>query len=122
MKYKIASVFILFILSNSLFDQDNADLSREYQEPEYLMRGAHPFIAPDESYLIFDAQAEGRGKSQLFICFKDLSGNWTEAIKFDKKINATFTENIANVSPDGKYLFFHRNNDIYWVDANIIEE
>jgi len=93
----------------------------EYQEPEYLMRGAHPFIAPDESYLIFDAQPEGMGKTQLYICFKDKNGDWTDAIKFDETINATNTENIPNVSPDGKYFFFHRNNDIYWVDAKIIE-
>ncbi len=93
----------------------------EYQEPEYLMRGAHPFIAPDESYMIFDAQPEGMGKTQLYICFKNANGEWSEAIKFDKSINATNTENIPNVTPDGKYLFFHRNNDIYWVDAQIIE-
>jgi len=102
-------------------------LNGVYQEPEYLpeeinyLRGAHPFIAPDESYLIFDAQPDGMGKSQLFISFKDLEGNWTRAIKFDNTINATYSENIPNVSPDGKYFFFHRNNDIYWVDAKIIE-
>lgn len=97
-------------------------INGEYQEPEFLFRGAHPFIAPDESYLIFDAQPEGRGKTQLFICFKDKNGNWTDAIKFDDTINATNTENIPNVTPDGKYFFFHRNNDIYWVDAKIIED
>jgi hypothetical protein len=99
-----------------------------FQEPEYLpeeinyIRGAHPYIAPDESYLIFDAQPDGMGKSQLFISFKDENGNWTRAKKFDKTINASYTENIPNVSPDGKYFFFHRNNDIYWVDSKIIEE
>lgn len=100
----------------------------EYQEPEYLpneinyLRGAHPFIAPDESYLIFDAQPAGIGKSELFISFKDKNGSWTKAVKFDKSINLTYTENIPNVTPDGKYFFFHRNNDIYWVSANIIDE
>lgn len=103
-------------------------INGEYQEPEFLsneinyLRGAHPFIAPDESYIIFDAQPEGMGKSQLYISFKDQTGNWTKAIKFDERINKTFTENIPNVSPDGKYFFFHRNNDIYWVSTKIIEE
>ncbi len=98
-----------------------------YQEPILLPqevnynRGAHPFIAPDESYLIFDAQPEGMGKSQLYVSFKNDKGNWTKAVKFDETINKTQTENIPNVSPDGKYFFFHRNNDIYWVDAKIIE-
>lgn len=100
----------------------------KYQEPEYLpdeinyLRGAHPFISPDESYLIFDAQPEGMGKSELFISFKDKNGKWMKAVKFDKSINQTFTENIPYVSPDGKYFFFHRNNDIYWVSAKIIED
>ena len=98
----------------------------EYQEPEFLpdeinyLRGAHPFISKDESYIIFDAQPDGMGKSQLFISFKDKNGNWLKAIKFDDTINATYTENIPSVSPDGKYFFFHRNNDIYWVDVAII--
>ena len=41
-------------------------------------------------------------------------------------INATGTELIPKVSPDGKYLFFQRkvdgNTDIYWVDARVLEE
>ncbi len=100
----------------------------KYLEPEFLpdeinyLRGAHPFIAKDESYLIFDAQPEGMGKSQLFISFKKRNGGWTKAMKFDKTINATYTENIPNVSPDGKYLFFTRSNDIYWVSADIIAD
>jgi hypothetical protein len=99
----------------------------DYQEPEYLpmevnaLRGAHPFIAPDESYLIFDAQPTGMGKSQLFVSFRK-GGQWTKAVPFGPAVNATFSENIANVSPDGKYLFFGRNNDVYWVDARVIEE
>ena len=103
-------------------------INGEYQEPEYLpseinyLRGAHPFIAPDESYLIFDAQPEGMGKSQLYISFRDKNGNWMKAVKLNETINSTNTENIPNVSPDGKYFFFHRNNDIYWVSAKIIEE
>jgi hypothetical protein len=45
------------------------------------------------------------------------------------KINTSAWEASAFVSPDGKYLFFSRNVgtdnyenvDIYWVDAQIIE-
>ncbi len=98
-----------------------------YQEPEFLpdevnaVRGAHPFIAPDERYLIFDAQPDGMGKSQLFVSFRTSGDNWTKAVKFDATVNATSTESIPNVGPDGKYFFFHRNNDIYWVDARIID-
>jgi hypothetical protein len=29
---------------------------------------------------------------------------------------------IAIVSPDGRYLFFTNEGDIYWVDAEIIQQ
>ncbi len=89
-------------------------------EINYL-RGAHPYIAPDESYLIVDAQPDGMGKSLLFISFKNENGDWSKAKRFDETINKTFTENIPYVSPEGKYFFFHRNNDIWWVSAKVID-
>jgi hypothetical protein len=83
---------------------------------------AHPFIAPDESYLLFDAQPSGPGRTDLYVCFRKSDGAWSEAIKLDPSVNATKTENIPNVSPDGKYLFFHRENDIWWVSSEVIEK
>ena len=87
---------------------------------------SHPFIAPDESYIIMDAQVSGRGKPELFISFKNGDNSWTEPINMGATINATKTEFGASVSPDGKYLFFHRrvkgNGDIYWVDAGVIDD
>jgi len=100
-----------------------------YLTGEYLpqainsLKGAsHPFIAPDENFIIFDAQAGGMGKTSLYISFKNSRGEWMPALKFDKKINATQTEGIASLSPDGKFLFFHRSSDVYWVDAGIIKK
>jgi hypothetical protein len=86
---------------------------------------AHPFIAPDESYIIFDStRPGGKGRSDLYICYKDDKGHWSKAI--NSELCMDNSDWCATVSPDGKYLFFTRNNtgngDIYWVDANIIEE
>ena len=103
----------------------------KYSEPEYLPEeinqskyfgASHPYIAPDESYLIFDAQPDGPAKTDLYISFRKLDGSWTKAVKFDTRINATKTEGIPSVSPDGKYLFFHRKNDVYWVSTSIFDE
>ncbi|MFH1197144.1 MAG: hypothetical protein V1720_15715 [bacterium] len=96
--------------------------------PEFIneLAPAHPFVSPDESYLIFDAQITGRGKSELFICFRQANESWTKPINMGPEINKTKTEFAAVVSPDGNYLFFHRrasnNGDIYWVSTNIIYE
>ena len=102
----------------------------KYTEPVYLpeevnyLKGAHPFIAPDESFLIFDSQAEGILKNSLYISFHNPDGSWTKALKLPPAINATQTEMCPSLSPDGKFFFFHRtvdrNGEIFWVDAEIL--
>ena len=87
---------------------------------------AHPFIAPDESYIIFDAtRPEGEGKGDLYICYRLADGTWSQAFN-STLLNTEDSDWCATVSPDGKYLFFTRNGtgkgDIYWVSAKIIEE
>jgi len=99
-----------------------------YQAPEVVVSpGAHPWVAPDESYLVFDRYAFAGGRqtgSKLFVSFRRKDESWSEPVELGPDINATGTELIPKVSPDGKYLFFQRkvdgNTDIYWVDARVI--
>jgi hypothetical protein len=89
---------------------------------------AHPFIAPDESYLIWDSErAGGFGESDLYISFRQKDGSWGSAINMGDKVNSDKWDAYASVTPDGKYILFNRgisdgNVDIYWVDAQIIED
>jgi len=94
---------------------------------------AHPFIAPDESYIMWDGVREsGYGSSDLHISFRQKDGSWGEAINMGDKVNTEAEEGGPQVTPDGKYLFFNRavtsairdtgpQSDLYWVDAQIIE-
>ena len=90
---------------------------------------AHPFVAPDESYLIWDSEREGGfGKSDLYISFRQEDGSWGPAINMGASVNSEKWDAFASVTPDGKYILFNRgvdpdnsNVDIYWIDANIIE-
>jgi hypothetical protein len=89
-------------------------------------QAAHPFIAPDESYLIFDSwRSGGPGHSDLYVSFRREDGSWTEAVNLGPEINTAREEICASVSPDGRFLFFARfvgaGADIYWVDASVIE-
>jgi len=109
----------------------------KYEEPKELGKEintgtflSHPFIAPDESYLLWDAKREGGyGDSDIYISFKKQDGSWGAAINLGDKINTGAWEAAASVTPDGKYLFFNRNIgsdnyenvDIFWVDAQVIE-
>ncbi|WP_422349570.1 TolB family protein [Flagellimonas sp.] len=92
---------------------------------------AHPYIAPDESYIIFDGEHDsGFGESDLYISFKQ-NGLWTKAINMGPEVNTEKTEMCPSVSPDGKYLFFHRgvyiegeeeSGDIMWIDFGLLKE
>ena len=78
-----------------------------------------PFIAPDESYLLFiryGMPASIDGGRGLYISFKREDGSWT-SVK-NTKINGS----LPKLTPDGNYFFFSRGGDIYWVKAKIVEE
>ena len=112
-------------------------INGKYEEPKALPKEintgtflSHPFIAPDESYLLFDAQRDdGFGDADIYISFKQKDGSWGDAINLGDQINTEAWEASGSITPDGKFLFFSRNVgsdeyenvDIFWVDANIIE-
>ena len=97
-------------------------------EINYLENVSHPFIAPDESYLIVQYwNKEANNSLDLYISFRKNDGTWTKAINMGDKINSTDNEMCPSVSNDGKYIFLGRliqgkKTDIYWVDAKIINE
>jgi len=65
-----------------------------------------PYIAPDQSYLIFMAgRPDGLGGSDLYISYQH-NGNWTKAVNLGDKINSKGSEYSPTVSPDGKYFFW----------------
>ena len=123
----------------------------KYTEPERVsdkinsrFHDFDPFVAPDESYLIFSSIRPGDlGNGDLYISFRDKNGSWSEAIHMGPLINSTAGENRAFVTLDGKYFFFTSNKqvnlqpgvmahlqnlpgngsrDVYWVDAAVIEQ
>jgi hypothetical protein len=104
-------------------------INRKHEEPKTLNIedigdwNAHPFSAPDASYVIWYDQRTGN--SDLYISFRKNDGSWGPSINLGDTINTEYAEAYGSVTPDGKYFFFHRgygNNkaDIYWVDAKII--
>jgi len=85
-----------------------------------------PFIAQDESYLLFSSD-RNTGRQSLYISFRLPDGFWTEAHGLGEAINSQKGERFPYVSPDGKYLFFTRwhgrdNEDVMWVSAEIINK
>jgi hypothetical protein len=85
-------------------------------QPHYENQ-THPCIAPDGSYIIFDINVEN---GSLFVSFKDNDGNWGEAIDLTKHGFKPDSRG-AYISPDGQYLFFSVDGDIWWVSSKVIE-
>jgi len=94
---------------------------------------AHPFIAEDESYIMWDGERkDGFGDSDIYISFRQQDGSWGPAINMGDKVNTDKWDAYASVTSDGKYILFNRRMDdgsdnsnmdvdIYWIDAQIIE-
>ncbi len=89
----------------------------EYLFPERLSDAINdeacfrPYIAPDESYIIFDRDNSDNNigderEEDLYISFRDENGEWTKAKNMGPGINTRYRDKRAFVSFDGKYLFF----------------
>lgn len=94
--------------------------------------GHHAFISPSQDYLLAAAGSdmeEGRKDNDIYAYFKKEDGTWTKPINLGTTINTSLHEKSPRISPDGKYLFFGRDeravepglSDIYWVSTEFIE-
>jgi hypothetical protein len=85
-----------------------------------------PYIAPDESYVIFTSiLPDGYGRGDQYISY-NRNGRWTNPKNLGSKINTNKTEYGSYVSPDGKYYLFSRPEsdviaDVYWVSAGFVD-
>lgn len=88
-----------------------------------------PYIAPDESYIIFSSiYPNGYGNEDQYISYYR-NGRFTFPKNLGPKINTSKIEYGSYVSPDGKYYFFSRPDgwgtsspaDIYWVSTGFID-
>lgn len=111
----------------------------------------HPYITPDESYLMFDSNRgeDSFGRNDIFISFRNDDGSWGEAINIGESVNSSYSDLRPFVTFDGKYLFFvsigrepaaapelavlnndttaeprepgYGMQDIYWIKADFLE-
>ena len=107
----------------------------EYARPEALPSSINlapfinwaPFIAPDESYLLFSSNRAGSldTAGDLYLSRRLADGGWADPVSLGEPVNTRRQEVFPGLSPDGRYLFFCRDvpgreNDVYWVSAATI--
>lgn len=100
----------------------------EYQKAENLggaintdATEADPFVAPDQSYLIFCSDRDGgAGEGDLYVSFNE-NGKWTAPQSLGNVINTAAFEYTPLVSPDGKTFYFSRGwGEIYQIDVGAL--
>lgn len=84
-----------------------------------------PFIALDESYLIFArSHFPAQPYTDLYVSYKQPDGTWATAVPMDN-VNSPSHDLCPIVTHDGKYLFFLSmrggSSMPYWVDADVID-
>jgi len=105
-------------------------VNNRYQKPKNLGDSINskypdscPCISPDESYIVYQSVRPDNCSPgfNLYVSFREKNGTWTRARNLGEKINKR-EASIPKISPDGKYLFFKRDSEIYWVDVGFIEK
>jgi len=78
-----------------------------------------PYIAPDESYLLFARMADQSSNPLLYISFADKNGDWGKPVVLE-----TVSYGLCpSVSPDGKYVFYLSSpTSVSWMTTEFIEE
>jgi hypothetical protein len=121
--------------SGSLYFASDGDIyysqyeGGQYQEPRRLGTEVNtpaeeglPFIALDESYLLFSSNGhpDQVGDYDLFVSVRRMDGLWSKAMNLGEGVNSRYQELYPVVSPEEEYLFFLSNREgmhsVYWVD------
>lgn len=112
-------------VGGAYLDPEEVPLSIYSSEPGESRRGkaaTHPQIAPDESYILFESgQAGGYGDTDYYVSFRNKDGTWSDPVNLGPEINCSMQNARARLSHDGRYLFFNRYGDIYWVKAEYVD-
>lgn len=107
----------------------------QFIEPQEvnISMGHHAYISPNNDYLLVAArnnEDENRKDNDIYVYFKNQDKTWSNPINLGTAVNTLLNEKVPTISPDGKYLFFGRDeNDtggglanIHWVSTEVIEK
>ena len=91
-----------------------APVSTDYNE-------VRPTVDPEGKYLLFESDRPGGyGKTDIYVSYKNDDGTWSPPGNLGPAVNTTDTDDVPNISPDGRYWFFMKDGDIYWREAPVL--
>jgi len=80
---------------------------------------SHPYIAPDESFLLF--RSLGRGgmlEPNYYFSSRNADGTWTEPVNIAKKVDEIGL--FPSLTPDRRYMIYFWEGDYYWFDISVV--
>jgi len=101
-----------------------------YSEPEKVIlpfsiqsSDTDPFIDPDEKYLITSSTGQNsKGGYDVYISYKKKDSSWLSPINFGDKFNTKDDEDSFDISPDGRFLFIYKQDNVYWTEIKGVFE
>ena len=92
-----------------------------YSSPTDLsgqLDGDYPFVAADESYLLLCVGA----RRNLAVSYREPDNSWSPLEYITENDSTYWIQGFPIISPDGQYLFFTADHDIYWMSAEFLRE
>jgi len=82
-----------------------------------------PFIAPDESFLLFCSNRQNISEEacRIYVSFRAPDGEWQEPLSVSEALGFDDDSRDPALSPDGKFLFFSSGDNIYWVSTEVLD-
>ncbi|GAB5532882.1 MAG: hypothetical protein Roseis3KO_46590 [Roseivirga sp.] len=126
---KNGDLFYTSISKGKMYSAPNKNGAFPEVEEVEVEFGHHGFISPSQDYLLVytrNTENANRNDHDIYVCFKEKDGTWTSPISFGNEVNSSNNEGSPSISPDGKYMFFGRDEgngtaNFYWVSTEIIE-
>ena len=93
-------------------------LPAEINTPHYE---GDPFVSADGRTLVFVSNRPGgAGRGDLYISHRSDDGAWQQAMPLGAGINTAGHEITPYITPDGRWLLFARDGDLFWVSTAVL--
>lgn len=77
----------------------------------------NPFVEPDGKFIITSTEIENsKSKYDVFISYHEEDG-WAKPVSFGERFNSSEVDDSFDVSPDGRFLFIYKQDNVYWTEA-----
>lgn len=76
----------------------------------------NPFVDPDGKFIITSTEIENsKNKYDAFISYREEDG-WAKPVNFGDRFNSSEVDDSFDVSPDGRFLFIYKQDNVYWTE------